>query len=633
MPIHELDNLLVNQIAAGEVIERPSSIVKELVENSLDAGATALTIEVEEGGIRLLKVTDNGSGIPRAELPLALRRHATSKISSVDDLSRIATLGFRGEALSSIAAVTHFKLLSRVASENVGWQISADGEEIVAELAPKAHPIGTMVEARELFFNVPARRKFLRKEATEFSHIVDILSKIALSRFDVAFKLINNQKAIWDLPPVKSNTESTLRIAKLFDSEFIEHAYCVAVTHEPFKLTGWISAPGYTRSQADLQYFYLNGRIIRDKLFSHAVKQAYQSLMFEKRFPLTLLYLEINPELVDVNVHPTKAEVRFADGNSVHNFLIHALKNCLENGAIKNLSDNQQKICDLKESAMDDNLFTKNVEQKIALSFDKLDNGLICKSDEKPFTYRDKIYQIPQTAVFKHQDEIKNYQSIIEFAKRGLVQKPLEMTQSVLDGVDNGTLNKPLGRAIAQLGNMYLLAENDEGLIIVDIHAAHERINYEILKREAATGGVQKQELLLPYVVTLNERELSLIEEYQTVLAVVGLEITRNSEYGILVRTVPILLSKLDVAKLIKDLLGDLNRFAALDTMQRQIDHLIATMACHASVRAGENLTLAEMDQLLRQMEVTLACDRCSHGRPTWIKMSFSELAKKFLRT
>ena len=632
MPIHELDNLLINQIAAGEVIERPSSMVKELVENSLDAGATAITIEVEAGGVRLLKISDNGSGIPRAELPLALKRHATSKISNLDDLARIHTLGFRGEALASIAAVTHFKLISRVATEEVAWQISADGEEIVAELTPKAHPIGTTIEARELFFNVPARRKFLRKEATEFAHIVDVLSKIALSRFDVAFKLINNQRVVWDLPQVKSHADSVARITKLFDSEFMEHAYRIEIAREPFKLTGWISAPSYTRAQADLQYFYLNGRIIRDKLFNHAVKQAYQSLVFDRRFPLILLYLELNPELVDVNVHPTKAEVRFADGSAVHNFLIYALKNSLENGALNHVLNNQAENNDVKNLSLEDSS-TEDTAPNLTNLVNSVSEEVFCKSDEKPLVYQDKTYEVPKTPTINHQNGIKDYQPLIDFAKKELAQKPQLVEQVVLEGISSTIANQPLGRALAQLGEMYLLAENDKGLIIVDIHAAHERINYEVLKREAAAGEIQKQELLLPYALTLNERELSLLEEYKEILATVGLEITRNSEYGILVRTLPVLLPKLDVAKLIKDLLGDLSSFASADTLQQRIDHLLATMACHASVRAGEQLTITEMDRLLRQMEETIACDRCSHGRPTWIQLSFAELAKKFLRT
>ena len=570
MKIKILDSHLISQIAAGEVIERPSSIVKELLENSLDAGATEILLEIEKGGTKLIRIRDNGCGIAKDELSMALRRHATSKISSMDDLAQVRSLGFRGEALASIASVAKFRLSSRTADDALGWQITAhDGCE-TCDLEPIAHPLGTTVEVNELFFNLPVRKKFLRSEQTEYNHIFEMVGKIALSRFDVSLNFKHNGKKVFSFDVAKNAQESLNRVALILGEEFANNSRSIAVTNRELKLSGWISAPGYSRSQADLQYIYVNGRIIRDRTITHALRQAYQDLLFSQRHPAVVLFLELDPTLMDVNVHPTKSEVRFADGRSIHDFLVKGLRDSLARS---------------KEA---------NAKEEGALS--------------------------PYLSVPNH-----NYGE----------RAPWSYGERVSEACDSkSSLDIPrLGFALTQLGDRYILAENGSGLVVVDMHAAHERISYEKLKQQCRQTKVLSQTLLIPYSVSLNNRDISVLEEHQDLLQKIGLSIDRVSPDVVLVRTVPVLLQNCDMEQLVKDIAADLLTYGSLDSATEQVEHLLATISCHSSIRSGQKLSLDTMNKLLREIESIEFGDRCSHGRPTWKVFTFTELDKIFLRT
>ena len=597
--IHTLSPQLANQIAAGEVVERPSSVLKELSENSLDAGAKRIEVEVEQGGTKLIRVRDDGCGISESDLPLALSRHATSKILGLDDLEAVATLGFRGEALASIASVSRLALTSN-SGEGSGWKAVSEGRDMEVELQPAAHPQGTSVEVRDLFFNTPARRKFLRTENTEYKRIDDCLKKLALSRMDVAFSLKHNQKVQFSLRPANSQAEQEKRVADLCGPQFMEQALFVDNDRTGIRLWGWIGLPTFSRSQADLQYFFVNGRSIRDKVVSHAVRQAYQDVLYHGRHPAYVLFLEILPADVDVNVHPTKHEVRFRESGSIHSFVSTTLKKALA-------TDRPQ-----------DHLSTNG--------------GLELQNKDQPQSL------IGQNALPLAGTPGSGYQST--WPSSGVpsgVNAPASSYQSLYSSQtefsdSNQAEVPPLGFAVAQLKGIFILAENSHGLIIVDMHAAHERIIYERMKDAFDLQGLVSQPLLVPENLAVSQREADAVESNQAVFTQLGFGVERAASESIIVREIPAILRGSEVEKLLRDVLSDLLEHGSSERIRDHINEILSTMACHGSVRANRKLTLPEMNALLRDMEITERSGQCNHGRPTWSQLTVEELDKLFLR-
>tara|TARA_B110000858_G_scaffold42848_1_gene49059 strand:+ start:428 stop:2236 length:1809 start_codon:yes stop_codon:yes gene_type:complete len=597
--IHTLSPQLANQIAAGEVVERPSSVLKELSENSLDAGAKRIEVEVEQGGTKLIRVRDDGCGISESDLPLALSRHATSKILGLEDLEAVATLGFRGEALASIASVSRLALTSN-SGEGSGWKAVSEGRDMEVELQPAAHPQGTSVEVRDLFFNTPARRKFLRTENTEYKRIDDCLKKLALSRMDVAFSLKHNQKVQFSLRPANSQAEQEKRVADLCGPQFMEQALFVDNDRTEIRLWGWIGLPTFSRSQADLQYFFVNGRSIRDKVVSHAVRQAYQDVLYHGRHPAYVLFLEILPADVDVNVHPTKHEVRFRESGSIHSFVSTTLKKALA-------TDRPQ-----------DHLSTNG--------------GLELQNKDQPQSL------IGQNALPLAGMPGSGYQST--WPSSGVasgVNTPASSYQSLYSSQtefsdSNQAEVPPLGFAVAQLKGIFILAENSHGLIIVDMHAAHERITYERMKDAFDLQGLVSQPLLVPENLAVSQREADAVESNQAVFTQLGFGVERAASESIIVREIPAILRGSEVEKLLRDVLSDLLEHGSSERIRDHINEILSTMACHGSVRANRKLTLPEMNALLRDMEITERSGQCNHGRPTWSQLTVEELDKLFLR-
>ena len=620
--INLLSQRLANQIAAGEVVERPASVVKELMENSLDAGASRLEIEVEQGGMKQIKIKDDGLGIHKQDLELALSRHATSKITDLEDLENIASLGFRGEALASISSVSRLTMTSKAdddvtagSGDNSGWKVVAEGQEMDVILSPAAHSRGTTLEVRDLFFNTPARKKFLKTEKTEFSRIDEILKRIALSRFDVQFSLTHNQRAIRKLLPAKSDQEKQRRVALVCGPAFVESSVFVEMEGQGLRLWGWVSLPTFSRSQADLQYFYVNGRIIRDKLVTHAVKQAYRDVLFHGRHPAYVLYLELAPSAVDVNVHPTKHEVRFRDSRLVHDFLFSSLHKALaELRPADRLADNVQnngKESDPFADKRSDNAagnFAASSDSNFAVGNFSDQNSLsLAEPTSNNYSYRPNS---GQPAVGAIQSQLENFAKLTA----GDAEVP------------------PLGYAIAQLHGIYILAQNKEGLITVDMHAAHERITYERMKTACQNEELKMQPLLVPLSIAVSQSEADCTETEQGALLSIGIELERAAAESIVVRQVPSILRNANIEQLVRDVLSDVLEYGSSDRIQAHQDELLSTMACHGSVRANRHLTIPEMNALLRDMEATERSGQCNHGRPTWVYQSLDELDKLFLR-
>ncbi|MBL4820278.1 MAG: DNA mismatch repair endonuclease MutL [Gammaproteobacteria bacterium] len=599
-----LSQRLANQIAAGEVVERPASVIKELLENSLDAGASRIDIDVASGGSKLMRVRDDGGGMDKQDLALSLSRHATSKIFSLDDLEQIASLGFRGEALASVSSVSRLSITSRCqdSTDDSAWKVEAhQGQEMDTALTPAAHAQGTTVEVRDLFFNTPARRKFLRTEKTEFSRIEEIVKRIALSRFDVSFTLKHNQRAIYNLRSAESDQEKQRRVATVCGPAFVENSVAIDIEGPGLRLWGWVSLPTFSRSQADLQYFYVNGRVIRDKLVSHAIKQAYRDVLFHGRHPAFVLYLELDPALVDVNVHPTKHEVRFRDSRLVHDFLFRSTHRALADVTPQDQMDNRE-IMTTGESA-------QHVEQVSGAGLREQANlGLY----ERPGTGR---------AAFQ-----AGSRGFISGANR--VQEQLQAYKKLSEDEEV----PPLGYAIAQLHGIYILSQNKEGLIIVDMHAAHERITYERMKTACANEELKVQPLLVPLSLSVSKAEADCADEQKQVLENIGVGLERVADESIVVRQIPSILREANIEQLVRDVLSDVKEFGRSERIQAHQDELLATMACHNSVRANRQLTVAEMNALLRDMEATERSGQCNHGRPTWVFQSLDELDKLFLR-
>ena len=590
--IQRLTTRLANQIAAGEVVERPASVVKELLENSLDAGATRIDIDIDQGGSRLIRVTDNGGGIHRDDLALALSRHATSKIRTIEDLSAIGTLGFRGEALPSIASVSRLTLVSRRPEEECAWQLSGDGTDSASKPIPASHPPGTTVEVRDLFFNTPARRKFLRKEKTEFGHIEETVRRIALSHGGVAIRLRHQQRVVLDLNSNSAVDGPTMlpRIKALCGEAFVDHAVAVDERVAGLHLYGWIAQAAYSRSQADQQYFFVNGRVIRDRLVAHAVRQAYRDVLYHGRQPAYVLFLSIDSEQVDVNVHPTKHEVRFRESRQVHDFLFRAIHRTL---AAVRPGDND------------------DVAEQATVSYDSAAGSGAQSRTQLPLQIREAMQQ---------------------FYSRPL--QPSRTAPRSLELQDNAPQDPdaPLGYAIGQLHGVYIVAENRHGLVLVDMHAAHERITYEHMKTTHHDGGIKSQPLLVPLTVAVSEKEADLAEEFQDQLATLALHIHRAGPASLVVREIPALLADADIETLVRDVLADFSALGHSPRVDEHVNEVLASMACHAAVRANRRLTLAEMNALLRDMERTERAGQCNHGRPTWFQWTLDEIDGLFLR-
>jgi len=564
--IHPLPDLLISQIAAGEVVERPASVLKELVENSLDAGASRIDVQLEEGGVRLIRVADDGSGIEPDDLPLALARHATSKIASLDDLERVASYGFRGEALASVASVARVTLTSRTALHPHAWKVS-HGD---TPLEPAALERGTVVEVADLYFNTPARRKFLKSESTEYAHCAEVLQRMALARPDVAFSLMHNRAVKWRV----ATADFSRRVRELVGDDFPAHAREVDAEAGPLRLMGLAALPAYSRASRDEQYFYVNGRFVRDKLLAHAAREAYADVLHGARHPAYALFLTLDPAAVDVNVHPAKTEVRFRDSRGVHQFVFHALTRALA-----------QPVTHASAPAAAAPAFMPPRQQSFAVEESRT-----------------------ATAAY------------LDFARQAYSEPaPAPAPQ-------------PLGYAIAQLHGLYVLAQNEAGLILVDQHAAHERILYERLKDQIEAGPPPTQALLVPAVVEVSEKDVATAEEQAEALAALGFEVSTGGPRQLTLRAVPALLAGGDVAALLRALLAELAEHPASRVVEAQRNELLATMACHGAVRGRRTLSLQEMNALLREMEATDRADQCNHGRPTWRQVTLTEIDALFMR-
>lgn len=607
--IQQLSQRLANQIAAGEVVERPASIVKELLENSIDAGSSRIDIDIEQGGVKTIRVRDDGSGIEQDDMPLALSRHATSKIHELDDLESVATLGFRGEALASMASVSRLTITSNTQDGAAGWQAQAEGQEMVAEVLPAAHQRGTTVEVRDLFFNTPARRKFLRSEKTEFQRIDDMLKKLALSRFDVAFHWRHNQRTVQQLREAHTQAEQERRVATLCGPAFMQQAVFVDIEHADLRLHGWIAQPAFSRSQSDLQYFYVNGRAIRDKLVTHAIRLAFQDVLHHSRHPAYVLYLDIDPASVDVNVHPTKHEVRFRDSRRIHDFVFRSLARAL---ADLRPDDAPAVLPDtLSAFSLPTTISYQNTISLAENPRSDIREASVCSSSG-------------QYGSFERYSELYT-PSAVSAARID------SATTSVMDAPSTTEI-PPLGYALAQLKGIYILAENAQGLVLVDMHAAHERITYERLKTAHDNNSMARQPLLVPQSVAVSEREADAAEEYRELFEQLGLIVDRVAPESLLIRQVPVLLANGNSEQLLRDVLSDLSEHGSSARIRESVNEVLSTMACHGSIRANRRLTIPEMNGLLRDMEITERSGQCNHGRPTWVQVSLAELDKWFMR-
>ncbi len=580
MPIRILPSELVDQIAAGEVIERPASVVKELVENSLDALATRIEVDVERGGVGLIRVRDDGSGIAAAELPAAVARHATSKIASLEDLEAIATLGFRGEALPSIGSVSRLRIASHAALAGQAAEITVDGAAVGA-VRPAAHPAGTSVEVRDLFFNVPARRKFVRTETTELAHIVRLMERLALSRFDVSFRLRHGARLLLDAPAVEGVAGEAGRLEAVLGRDFPAGAVPIRHAAGPVLLSGWVGLPTRSRAQPDQQFWFVNGRSVRDRLLMNAVRLAYRDVLYHGRHAAYVLYLQLAPELVDVNAHPAKLEVRFRDSRQIHDFVFRA------------------------------------VEQALAATRPSLAGAPAAASPggklPSPFPVQPGAGSVP-----------------LAFADAA--PDPWALAALVREAAPPPAGEQPLGAALAQLHGVYILAQNSEGLVLVDMHAAHERILYEQLKAERAGGPPAIQRLLAPLVIELKAHELAALLERRADFDRAGFELDALGPTRLAVRAVPALLDARDVGELIAALVRDLLLDADTHHLEAAADRFLGTLACRSAIHAHRRLTLPEMNALLRQMEATERANQCNHGRPTWTRLSLQQLDQLFLR-
>jgi len=653
MPIQQLPDHLINQIAAGEVIDRPSSIVKELLENSIDAGATQIDIELENGGVRLIKIRDNGSGIVADEMPLALNRHATSKIASLEDLTEVRTMGFRGEALSSIAAVSRMTLTSRHSDAEHGLELHYDCTTGKTSSKPASHQCGTTVKVADLFFNVPARRKFLRTDKTELNHIENAVKRIAMGAWHVGFTLSHNQKQLLRWPAIaevatkaaglaadegeasevtKLKHAGSARLQGVLGQEFMQNALYFHRQSDDLCLHGWLAQPTFSRSQADMQYFYVNQRMIRDKTLSHAIKHAYSDLMYHARQPAYVVYLQMNPREVDVNVHPGKLEVRFRDSRRLHGFVAASVKEALASAGVGERVD--EKGADAASS---------NARSLAGIDSAEFRPGNVAAprvAETAGAGTSNQSAKQPGSsgyAQFQHQNNMS-----LPVKEHGQIYRDLVTGESASagTGADAGNTTEdqqqteipPLGFAVAHLHGAFILSQSSNGLVMVDAHAAHERITYERLKAQYEQGSIRSQPLLLPLTVHVSEKEATLAEKHAETLTSIGMQVDNRGPAQLLIRTIPVELQSADAEQLLRDVLSDLAEHGASDRLREEINKLLSSMACHGSVRANRKLTTTEMNALLRSMERTPNSGQCNHGRPTWVELNMKQLDDFFMR-
>ena len=591
--IHLLSDLLINQIAAGEVVERPASALKEMLENAIDAGASEIDVRLTQGGIKQVTVSDNGGGIAKEDLPLALARHATSKIASLDDLESVRSLGFRGEALASIAAVSRMKIASRRKDDEHGWAVEAEGEAL-SPLKPEAVAAGTVVEVRDLYFNTPARRKFLKTDATEFAHCDEMFKRAALSRPDVGFTLQHNGRVQWHL---RAAQDFRQRIQAVAGEEFAQAAISVDQSAGDLRLWGMAAGPTFSRGSRDLQYVFVNGRYVRDKLIVHAIREAYQDVLHHERHPAYVLFLELPPELVDVNVHPMKIEVRFRDGRAVHQFIFHALHRALASPV----------------GATPEAAAAPTARPYPAAPFPM---------------QRGEAYAppAPQQAPLdlRASQSMAFYETM--FGGAAVETAPMPASSAEAQQIP------PLGYALAQLHGVYVLAQNEQGLLVVDMHAAHERIVYEKLKNALDQQQMSTQPLLVPVALNASALDVATAQENAEILKQLGFEMAALSPTSIAVRSIPVALSDADPVSLARDVLRDVRELGGSRVLTERRNELLATMACHGAVRANRRLSVTEMNALLREMEATERSGQCNHGRPTWFQLTMQDLDKLFMR-
>ena len=604
MPIRQLEELLINQIAAGEVVERPSSVVKELIENSLDSGAQSVQVALEQGGKRLVRVIDDGCGIPLDELPLALARHATSKISSLLELEEVATMGFRGEALPSMSSVSRMTITSRTAGVEHAWQVKTANGEIDAAI-PAPGTAGTQVELRDLFYNVPARRKFMRTDQTEFKHVDELLKRFALARPDVGFQLQHNNRVVRQFSPVRTEEEMLGRLEAVLGPEFVEHALKIDEQRGSYALHGWVAEPRYNRAQADRQFFFVNGRVIRDRLVAHAIRQSFRDVLFHGRHPAFVLFLELPFVGVDVNVHPQKHEVRFRDSRSVHDFIFSTLSRSLAAAGIG--GGGLRPGSEMRDPASDTS--TQTGAQTGAQTGD-----WAARQPPMPINVA---------------EQLQSYAQLVSSPQRSMGGSGASADYSAGQAGDEFP---PLGFALAQLHGIYILAQNQHGLVLVDMHAAHERITYERFKAGLAQDGIRSQNLLVPVTVHVSEREADMVEEHAGNLESLGISCDRSGPQTVVVRKVPTLLQQADMTRLLQDVLSELVSDGKSLKIESEMDEVLSSMACHGSVRANRQLNITEMNALLRDMERTERAAQCNHGRPTWVQLDMQNLDRLFLR-
>jgi len=605
--IRLLPDQLISQIAAGEVVERPASALKELLENSLDAGSTDIQVSLLQGGIKQMRVTDNGAGVAKEDLMLALTRHATSKIASLEDLESVASLGFRGEALASIASISRTQLLSRQVGSKHAWRIGSEGSDISA-VEPAALDAGTVIEVSDLYFNTPARRKFLKTEATEFGHCEEMFTRIALSRPDVSLMLQHNGRALSRF----AIGQPERRFSEVLGSEFVAESIAVDESAAGLRLWGMAAKPTFNRNSRDTQYVYVNGRFVRDKVIAHAIRQAYQDVLHHDRHPAFVLFLELDPNLVDVNVHPAKTEVRFRDSQAIHRFIFHSLHKALAipTGVSNAVTANQAQY-----------------------------NPFSPQASNPPSANSGMLYPTQQSQINLSAHEPPSfYQSLFGSnvnLNANAAPLPPDLLPNQAMGMEN--INEyPLGFAVGQVHGVYVLAQNKEGLVVVDMHAAHERIMYEKLKNALDSKTVQMQPLLLPVSFNADKLEVATVHEAlagnQAALQQLGFDIAILSPTTLAVRAVPTMLQDADAVTLARDVLRDLREYGASRVLTERRNELLGTMACHAAVRANRSLTIPEMNALLRDMEATERSGQCNHGRPTWFQVSMTDLDKMFMR-
>ena len=641
-PICILETRLANQIAAGEVVERPASVVKELLENSIDAGSTRITIEIESGGIKLIRIRDNGHGIAKNQLNIALSRHATSKITSIDDLEKINSLGFRGEALASICSVSKVVLTSATANQAHGAQVRVVGKDMTAEVTPAPHAQGTTVEVKDLFFNVPARRKFLKTEKTEFFHIEEVVKRLALAKFNIGFELKHNGKNILNLPRATDETIKQRRLANIISEEFATSAIDIETDNQSLKLCGWISQPTLSRSNTDMQYFFINKRIVKDKLVNHAIRQAYTDVLYNGRHPVYSLYLTIAPDLIDVNVHPTKHEVRFKDSGSAYKFIAGVLMRAL----------NDTKPKHNNEVSVDFNITSEQPQSstsgKISLSspnWQPTKKLTVTNNHSQSNLFTPSVKPFNIVAENKHLETNPADNELISVNSFTLneSQPPFAVDNSIVTNNNSSCITKnidskvieeipPLGFAVAQIKGIYIIAENMNGMIIVDMHAAHERITYEKIKQDFYSHSIASQPLLLPKSIILNPEETECVKNNIDKLQKLGLQLEQSGENSFIIRSIPVLLQQADISKLLSTTISTMLKFDTTKNINNEMNQVLATMACHGSIRANRNMTISEMNALLRDMEQTNCSNQCNHGRPTWVEFTLQNIDKLFSR-